>query len=405
MSNVINLTNIKNVINDSYYPLLSDKNRYLVLKGGAGSGKSVFLAQKILLRILNGMSKGVKHRILVLRKTIPAAKKSVFPLFKHLISEWNLSDMCKLNKTEMSFTFSNGSEVLIGGLDDPEKIKSIFDITSIWLEESFEFTIDDFRQLDLRMRGKFGDYYQMMLSFNPISKNTWVYKEFFEAEKGGATLHHSNYKDNRFLDEEYKLRLEELINEDKNYYRVYGEGKWGSLEGLIYENWSTISSLPSGSHIYGCDFGFTNSETAVVDIVKRDKEIFVEEKLYKLKMTNSDLIKWCLANLDEGVYVYCDAADPDRIEELKRAGIRAKPARKGKGSVLNGIDFVKRHRIYVVEGSNNLIKEISGYRWKTSADRTVDEPVKWMDHALDALRYGAWTQWGRKETELKVLWI
>jgi len=404
--NTVDLTKIKSVINDSFYTLLNDKNRYLVLKGGAGSGKSIFLAQKILLRILVGMSKKKRHRILVLRKTIPAARKSILPLFKHYMYEWGLNGVCKLNKTEMTFNFQDGSEIIISGLDDPDKIKSIFGITSIWLEEANEFSIDDFRQLDLRMRGQDADYYQLMLSFNPVSKKSWVYDCFFDKPIAGTTTHHSTYLDNRFLDGEYKAKLEALIDEDVNYYKVYTLGEWGSLEGIIYNNWTLCDAMPSGVVTgYGIDFGF-NHPTTIVECGRVDKDIYFKEILYESEMTNSDLIFFIKNRMDMRKLYICDNAEPDRIAEMVKAGIRARAARKGKHSVLDGIDFLKRHTINIVKDSPNLINEISGYRWKEKRDiGMIDEPVKIDDHALDAGRYYIWTAYGRKETQLKVYWI
>ena len=402
---VIDLSNIKSVINDSFYSLLSDKKRYEVLRGGAGSGKSYSVAQKLILRILKGYSTGARHTFLCLRKTLPAARKSILPMFKHIISEWHLENISKLNKTEMTFLFSNGSQIIITGLDDPEKIKSIFGITSIWLEESNEFTKDDFNQLDLRMRGVQKDYYQIVMSFNPVSKNSWLYTEFFEKTRDNATLHHSTYLDNRFLDDDYKQKLEDLINQDTYYYTVYTLGNWGILEGIIFENWTLVDEMPSGSGGYAVDFGF-NNPSAIVEVRKKDLNIYIKEIFYETKKTNKDLIRFISKQLPARAILICDNAEPDRIKEFKDAGIRAVPARKGKSSVLDGIDLLKRHKLHITKDSLNVIKEISGYRWKEKKDiGLTDSPVEVNDHSLDAIRYYCWTVWGKKESQLKIVWI
>jgi len=226
----LDLNNLEAVTNSSFYPLYKCKDRYLVLWGGAGSGKSYFAAEKILVRCLFGLANGIKHKFLCLRKTQPAARKSIFALFQEYISEWGLSSIVKPNRSTMEFTFPNGSQILCGGLDDPEKLKSIQGVTSVWLEEATEINAEDFTQVDLRLRGQTPSYKQIIISFNPVSETSWVKKRFFDRFKatniidpelpgtdrrktvvkvGGktlevyTTLHHSTYKDNRFIDNQY----------------------------------------------------------------------------------------------------------------------------------------------------------------------------------------------------------
>ena len=165
----VDLRDIRRIVNDVYYSLLSNYDRYLVLYGSAGSGKSHFAAQKILFRILLGMERGVTHTFLVLRKTAPAARKSLIALFRHYISEWGLGRLVRYNKGDMVFEFVNGARILAGGLDDPEKIKSIEGLTGAWLEEATEFDEQDFMQVDLRLRGRVATYKQIMLTFNPTA--------------------------------------------------------------------------------------------------------------------------------------------------------------------------------------------------------------------------------------------
>ncbi|GAF84595.1 unnamed protein product, partial [marine sediment metagenome] len=324
-------------------------------------------------------------------------------------------DICKINKTEMSFNFIDGSEVICSGLDQPDKIKSIAGLTSVWLEEANEFSIDHFRQINLRLRGKTEDYYQMVMSFNPVSKNTWIYPEFFERPKRNAHCHHSIYKDNLYLDEEYKLELEKYKEIDNYYYMVYARGEWGILGGLIYErNWKEIEKFPSdvNMNILGIDFGYSNSETAVVGIGKNERGFFCKELLYKKKLTNQDLIDWLERYIEKNVLMFADSAEPARIEEIKRAGFRIKPARKGKNSVINGIDYVKRNKLFITSDSVNLINEISSYKWKEDRQNSTDNekvymdvPVPMNDHLLDAIRYPLWTHWGKTKSNVRVRFI
>lgn len=215
------------LINDCYLPLMVDQNRYIALKGGAGSGKSVFVAQKWLFR----MTIEPTHRILVLRKVKDTIKNSVFRLFKDLINQYELTPYFRINKTDKTFTFThpNGevSEIICLGLDDREKIKSIQGITGIWLEEATEFSEEDLDQLDLRLRGHSRWYKQITISFNPVDINHWLKRKFFDEPSPFVTTLTTTYKHNGFLDDEYKKLLSERVAHNENLYRVYVLGEWG----------------------------------------------------------------------------------------------------------------------------------------------------------------------------------
>lgn len=389
----IDLTNFQKYLNRKYLDALYNKSRFLILCGGAGSGKSHFCAQKTISRILVGMTQGLKHNIWIFRKTRPSAKKSIFDLIKHYIYLWDLNNICTINKTELSFNFVNGASIHCAGLDDPEKIKSLAFITSAWLEEATEFTEDDFRQINLRLRGFFDGYKQIMLSFNPISKHNWVYKRFFKIKDERAYILKTTYKDNKFIDEEYKNELKKLIHEDKNYYNVYTLGLWGVLKGLIYTNWKIDDDIPKNYEriSYGIDFGY-NNPTALVKIIQKENECWIKELIYKKNLTNSDLISLCENIIIDDNVIYADSAEPDRIEEFRRAGFNIRAVMKSKNSVKTGIDYIKRKKINITSDSLNVIKEINNYRWKEVKDNAnkneEEQPVKFLDHAMDAMRYG-----------------
>lgn len=213
-------------INDIYYDLLEDNNRYLILYGGSGSGKSIFAVQKILIRCLQlpGL------RFLVVRKIANTLQNSVFKAFSDLISEYNLSGLVKANKSNLSYHFNNGSEILTTGLDDVEKLKSIQGITSIWIEEATELDKSDFDQLDLRLRGETKGYKQFIISFNPIDETHWIKAELFDNELDNRTIRHSTYLDNKFIDKDYIKLLTERIAGDENLYRIYVKGQWGRIK-------------------------------------------------------------------------------------------------------------------------------------------------------------------------------
>ena len=225
-------------INEAYYPALMSQHRYLVLKGGAGSGKSIFAVQKLIVRITTEQ----KHRILCIRKVATTIRNSVYQLFVDKLIEYNLYSDFIINKSEMRFThIPTGNELLCAGMDDPEKIKSIAGITSVWCEEATELDELDFNQLELRVRGETISYKQFIITFNPISDTHWLKKRFFDRVDDEVYLMNTTYKDNAFLDDNYKHHLMNRVRENENLYKVYVLGDWGKTDfgGEFLKAWST----------------------------------------------------------------------------------------------------------------------------------------------------------------------
>lgn len=233
----IDLSRLPAITNKKYLPLYECQNRYLVLPGGGGSGKSVFAAQKSIYRTLTEPG----HRGLVVRKVAKTLRESVFALLRGTIADWGMSDLFTANKTDMHLTCKiNGNEILFAGLDDVEKLKSIYNITWIWIEEASELDPEDFRQLDIRLRGETQHYKQIILSFNPIYKGHWIETEFaispfWTTTRANARVVHSTHEDNRFLDGEQRQVLESFANTDPYYYQVYCQGQWGVLGKTIFD--------------------------------------------------------------------------------------------------------------------------------------------------------------------------
>lgn len=225
--------------NDTFLPLLFDKNRYLVLMGGGGSGKSIFAGTKILERVTSEPG----HRWLVCRKVARTMRESVFRQLSSQANQYYKHMQPRLNKSDMRIDFSNGSEILFAGLDDVEKLKSIFGITGIWIEEASEVTEADFNQLDIRLRGQTKHYKQIIITFNPISITHWLKKRFFDKTLPDVTAHHSTYKDNRFLDEEAIKVLENYKYTDEYYYMVYCLGQWGVTGKTVFDGRAVTARL------------------------------------------------------------------------------------------------------------------------------------------------------------------
>jgi len=411
----IDLSNIREAINPHFYPLLKDKNRYLVTYGGAGSGKSYFIAQKILIRIFVGMETNIQHKVLCLRKTQPACRKSIFALFQGLLEDWGLKhdEFVRINRSDMSFTFRNGSQILCAGLDDPEKLKSIYGITGVWLEEANEITLEDFRQVNLRLRGQFKSYKQIAVSFNPISKMLWLYDEFFEHKKKNATVNHSTYLNNEFLiknDPEYIAELESYKEIDQTYYNIYTLGEWGQLLEGIYSNYEYIDDFPEDKFFhdvtYGLDVGF-NAPSALMFVGEHDEEFYLKELLYEPKLTHTQLIQE-LGSLIPLKYrrerlIYVDSAEPELIKELNQTGFIAKKSDK---SVKDGINYIKRQKLYVDKASVNLCKELPAYSYrKDNNGNVLEEPIKINDHLMDAFRYPMFTHWGKIRPQASLIFV
>lgn len=425
------LSQTREAINPIYFPLLYNKDRYLVLYGGAGSGKSHFIAQKYLIRIMVGESKKtpIKHKILALRKTQPAARRSVFELFLSYIDLWGLKSRCHVNKTDMTITFHrSNSTIICTGLDDPSKVKSIEGLTSIWLEEATEFSHTDFMQLNLRLRGRHRTYLQICVSFNPVECE-WLKTEFFDIDKSPnlkdisdsthtryrrlekvllvedreislrSTVLLTTYHDNDFLDDEQKGEIEDLVNKDLTWYHIYALGLWGKPKGVVFVedlNWDISTKWPTvieqRYHGYGLDFGYANHPTGLIEvaILPNKTDVFVRELLYETGLTNQDIAeKMDLFGVKHRDRIIADSAEPKSIEEIRREGFRKiGPSTKGRDSIVNGISAVKECKVHVSKESKCLIKELRNYKWIENKDlelKNVPED-KW-NHLIDPLRY------------------
>lgn len=218
------MTQTEILINDVYEPYLEDKSRFLVLYGGSGSGKSVFAAQKIALRFIQEQP----HKLLILRKVGTDLKLSVIQEIKDALSIIGVYDLCEYNKQDKILTYPNGNQIIFRGLDEPERVKSIKDITGMWIEEATEFTEEDFDQLNLRIRGETKNYVQYILTFNPIDEDHWLRQRI--ANDSDFTVLKTTHKDNYFLSSEDREQIEKLKERNPTYYDIYCLGEWGKVD-------------------------------------------------------------------------------------------------------------------------------------------------------------------------------
>lgn len=377
-------------VNGTYMPYLYDYgHRYEVYYGGAGSGKSVFIAQKILLKALND-----KRKVLIIRKTLNSQKDSCWRLVLEQLSDLDIRQHCKVRITDFAIELPSGSVLLFKGLDDAERIKSIVGITDIWIEEATELIEEDFDQLDLRLRARASDL-QMFVSFNPISKVNYVYRKWFAetAHVGDDTLIvKTTYKDNRFLPEEYIKSLEKKIHTNPTYYRIYALGEFCSLDKLVYNNWRVEAFEPpaDGKLIVGLDFGFTNDPTAIVASIVKDDDIYIFREFTGTGKTNQQIADIITSMGFAKSVIIADSAEPKSVAEIRRCGImRIRESQKGRDSIIHGIQRLQGYNLIVHPSCENIIMELENYSWikdKATGEYT-NRPIDMFNHSLDALRY------------------
>jgi len=376
-------TELKVQANKKIYEFLKSTNyKIYVIYGGAGSGKSYtvtqFLIARKLLRYKN-------KRLLVTRKYNPSLKQTAYSLMLEWLQKFKVKYEEK--KSEQLINLPNGSEILFRGMDDAEKIKSS-EFNYIWMEEATEFTMQDFLQLRLRLRrANAGQRNQMFLTFNPVS--SWATDYFLKQEQEDVGILQTTYKDNiRFLDDDYVKALEDLANQDLSFYQIYALGQVAELKNKVYNNYVIVKNIPSkfDEIVYGLDFGY-NNPTACLKIGIKDDEIYILDELYETHLTNADLIEKLKDFIDNKYNEIYSDVEPDRVREIHLAGFNIRQAKK---HVKNGIDFLKRKKIYINEKCTNTIEEIKSYKYKEDKSGNVlDEPVKFKDHAMDAMRYAA----------------
>ena len=402
--------NVDVKVNPVYLDWMSKEHSRQIYFGGSSSGKSYFLAQKI---VLDNFGLGVNW--LCCRNVASTLSRSTFNEITKAISKMGLMAYYKINRSNMIITcLLNNKQILFAGLDDVEKIKSITPIDGvlerIFIEEATEIKRDAYKQLTKRLRGESANSKCIILAFNPILKSHWIYKEFFnewqddktsfESMDYGATstkkgyslcILKTTYKDNIFLTADDKELLEN--ESDPYYYNVYSLGNWGILGHVIFKNWRVedlSDKIPTFDHIYnGLDFGYSSDPNALirVHLDKTRKKIYVFDEWYQAGMTDEDLVRVCKRMIGNQ-YITCDSAEPKTINMLCNNGIRAVGAVKGSDSINTGIRWLQGYEIIIDVRCQNFKNEIEQYHWKEDKfGNAMAIPVDLFNHLLDALRY------------------
>ena len=358
--------------------------------GSAGSGKSYFIAQKIIVRCVNE-----PITVLVCRRYGSTLRNTCFDLFKEILGKWKLTQYVKIKETDFSIQFPNGSKIIMTGLDEETKLLSLNNISVIWIEEAFEVPQSIVDQLNLRMRGKARNQ-QIIMSFNPISKSSWLYKFCELNPPENFRYLHSTYKDNPFLNAEYIKSLDEMESRNPAKYRVYGRGEWAvDSEGLVITNWKTeefdpMSLAATLEHRAGMDLGWVD-KSAIIDSLydRENKIIYVFNEFYKSGCQLSELAT-AIKNMNLAKSkIFVDAAEPRSIQFFRQEGINAAPCSKGKDSVKAGLMFLQDHLIIVHPKCKNFINELENFSYIKSkmTGEWTDDTTHEFSHAIDACRY------------------
>lgn len=388
--------------NPAFREVNRSTKRYIVMKGSAGSGKSVDTAQNYILRLMQDPGRN----LVAMRKSDITNRDSTFAELTGAIYRMfgdKAEQYWTITKSPLKLTCKhNGNQIIFRGMNDDkqrEKLKSITfqrgKLTDVWLEEATEFTQADLEIIDDRLRGELppGQFYQIRMTFNPVSKSHWIKKVFFDIADNNVLTHHSTFLNNRFIDDAYRARMERRRIVDPDGYRIYGLGEWGEVGGLILSNYIVEDFNTSPDRfdymVNAQDFGF-NHANCVGEIGFKDGELYLCKELYVFEKDTAEIIK--MANqqgFNKLLTMWCDSAEPDRIQMWRKAGYMARPVKKEPNSVKAQIDHLKQLKIHIHPSCVNTIKEIQQWKWRKDekTNTYTDEPVNFFDDAMAMLRY------------------
>ena len=367
------------------------RKRIRIIQGGSSSSKTFSIIPLLITYAVDNP----KAEISIVSESIPHLRRGVIRDFIKIMDWTDNFNANNWNKSNHTYTFSNGSFIEFFSVDQPDKLRGARrDV--LFINEANNISFEAYQQLSIRTK-KF-----IYLDFNPTSE-FWAHTELMNDRDSDFIV--LTYKDNEALDKSIVQEIEKARDKAEvssywaNWWRVYGLGEIGNLEGVIFGNWKQINNIPSEAKYLctGLDFGFTNDPTAVVDIYKYNDSIIVDEVLYQSGLTNNEIHK---ALYDKMRLIVADSAEPKSIEEIRRMGSKIIGATKGKDSILHSIQLIQQHELLVTANSTNLIKELRGYVWlKDKSGKSLNEPIDYLNHGIDALRYAFIHAFGSKTTK------
>jgi phage terminase large subunit len=358
--------------------ILNLKKRIKIIQGGTSAGKTF----GILPVLIDKATKREGIEISVVAETIPHLRRGALKDFLKIMKWTGRFFEDRFNKSLLRYEFANGSVIEFFSADDSSKLRGARrDI--LYINECNNVTFDSYNELAIRTRS------EVYLDFNPANE-FWVHTELKDEPDSDFLI--LTYKDNEALDESIVQQIEK--NRDKaktssywaNWWKVYGEGQLGMLEGVVFSNWKLIDTIPKDARLIGIglDFGYTNDPTAIIEIYNYNGQRIINERAYQTGLLNSDIAKL----LPKNVVVYADSSEPKSIDEIKRFGITIKGVIKGKDSINYGIDVMQSQSYLITNQSTNLIKELRSYIWDSDKQgKRLNKPIDHFNHAIDALRY------------------
>lgn len=383
-------------MNDKFYNLVFDHNRFNVAVGGAGSGKSVGLTQRDVYR----MTAEPGHNYLVVRRVAESNRNSTYAAMVEWITKWNLLPFYDINDSRMEIlNRANKNAMIFGGMNDArarERTKSTTfksgPLTDVRVEEATELEPEDIDQLNLRLRGIAKQPFQMSLLFNPVSVNHHLKARFFDNKVENATILRTTYLDNRFLDPGYRQELDRLKTTDPVLYQIYALGEWGQAGDAAFPNADFIPCPYSldefDSYTFGMDFGYQHHH-AIEGLGLKDGELWSFSELYVREKTNPQIIALAAPVLPKDEHCHADSAEPKSIQEWRDSGFNVDPVDKYPGSVAAQYAYLRAPKWHIDEAKcPGLAAEVRGavYR-KDRQGKPTEEIFSFRDDALAACRY------------------
>lgn len=379
-----------------YQPYIDDYScRYNVYYGGRGSGKTIFVFQKLLLKGLRE-----KRTILLMRKTTNNCKFSVWKELKEAVARMKLTQYFTFYESDYSAVCKiNGTTFKCLGLDIAEKIKGFSEISDVLLEEATEFTPEDVELIDGTVRSvKYSLPLQIYFLFNPVSKTNYVYKRFgFDTGivPPDTFILKTTYLDNPYLSADYIARMENMKRTNPTRWKIEALGAFVSLDKLVFSNYVVEDfdyTAIKGELLIGMDFGFINDKSTIIASLldEENKKLYIFKEWGDTNKTNDELANIISSLGFAKSTIIADSAEQKSIEEIRRKGIqRIKPASKGKDSIIHGIQKLQQYEIIVAPGLDGILTEFENYSWKKdkATGEYINEPIDDFNHFIDALRY------------------
>lgn len=404
------VVNIADIVGKGYGEFWRFKGRYKVVKGSRASKKSSTQSLRVIYEIVSNPV----INWLVVRKTERTLRDSCFAQLKWAMRRLHVEKYFRCSVSPLEITYiPTGQKILFRGLDDPLKVTSITVdsgcLCRLWIEEAYEITKeDDFNRLDESIRGQLpeGMYHQVVLTFNPWSDRHWLKRRFFDTPNPNVLAMTTNYRCNEFLSPSDLVLFEEMKKNPRRY-AVAGEGDWGVVDGLVYENWkeqvfdtSEITRRATVKSAFGLDFGYTNDPSAFICLLVDEtaREIYVFDEMYQKGMSNDDIGEEMVRRGYSKERIRADSAEPKSIAYLRKKYLRRiRAAKKGPDSIMAGVTLIQDYTIIIHPSCVNFITEISNYTWATDKfDNKINKPVDDFNHLMDAMRYAMEDFDGRK---------